>query len=318
MSKTKNYRELEKQETQIFNDMIAKIDKLTNNVEVVEKKIVYQELKKAIIEYFTRLLKTADSMTEQELVEKFGTLNVKSDTIDKAQRLFAYMLNIDYNNASYQKEDLYHLLEEMHQVIEQIYIQTKASTLSKEEKLAKAKQPLIIKKFQGVLAKIKKSYKTKNVISRELTIKATEYYNLLSQENKKKYESDFHYYCTNLPYILELLQKAKEMKENQEELHQLIAKINKVFLKIPSEEQEGLSWQILKAIDSSEQKLNAYLMLGYNYIHSKKFNDARELYAEMIKYYNNLEEKKKKYYYNLLTRFLEHYTKAINKASAQN
>lgn len=303
----KKFEKQEKFEKELYKAISKKLQQIEDVIEKEDKLFLYNQIKSSYINYFRVLLTDTGMLTEVEILEKLRSFNIGTDILSKIRKLFNFFIKVDYNNQEFKKEDLYGFLEDTKHVVEQIYTQKEADILSKEEKMSKKDKEKIEKSFVKSIDKIKKNYNAKKEILKEDVIKATEYYNILPSKIKEKYLKDFHYFCSHLPYLLQLIKEANEAgKRNQKELHQVIVKINKVFLKLDDHEQEDASSLFLKALDSEEENLNIGIMIGYNQIHQKNFEKATRIYKRMLEHYKKLNSDKKAYYKSVLMRYLQH------------
>lgn len=308
----KKYKKKEVEEDLLHEKYLTRISNL--NIEQRDKIIIYKEIKMIFIEYLKELIRTDKNLSENEIIHQISNINITSEIIEKTRKIINYIIHIEYNKLDYEKEALYKMISEIKFIIEQIYIQTKSDTLSKEEMLSGKDDKFIRTKLQKILDKIKNEYKQKWKINEDDIIKATEYYNRLKVHEKEEFSKEYHYLCRNLPQLIENIKNAKNSKNNSyDDYHQSISKINKILFKLEKEEKNEILPKILEVLDSNEEKININIMLAYSCLNSGKIKEAEGYYKTIYSIYSTFDKDKKNYYTGVINRFLNNMKKHSTK-----
>lgn len=315
--KLKKLRKEERFEDKLTKSTLIEIENTFQHIEVNKKDYAYTILKNVFENYIKELFRIKNNITQDEILIKLKTFNIDSGTIKKTKFIIDFITSIEYNNIPYSKEEIYQLTEALKEVVEEIYTERIAHLMLNKENLSSLKKDVIEKKYLKNFAKLKNYYYKNKLISQKHIIKTTEYFEALPSNIKDKYSKDFHYYCRNLPYLLDLLHIAENSGDkHQDELHQIISKINKLFLKLDENEKKELYPRIINVINSDEQKLNMYLMMGYSYLHKKEIKKSLSIFQIINKHFDRMDNSKKSYYENVLNRFLQHIKNEIKKNAA--
>lgn len=297
-----------------YDQVVLKLGKIETELNETNKTDMYLKIKEELYGYFSEIFSSKESLTEEEIIKRLGRLNIESATINKVKKILELISSIEYNNTSYNVETLYNVLEQVRSIIREIEIKKEEKLASKQYHVFTVDRKNIEKIFPKILRQLKDEYSKKKKISPENIIKLKAYFDLLAQSEKEKFAKEVNYYTERLPEIIELVERAKEIKgKNQEELHQIVVRINHFLMRLDDNEKNDIYPMLLSIIDSSEEKLNIYLMFAYSFVSQKRFNEAYQYYGKIQENYNKLEENKKKYYYEVIKRFSKLYTEQVKK-----
>ncbi|MBR9676417.1 hypothetical protein GOV05_05395 [Candidatus Woesearchaeota archaeon] len=273
----------------------------------------YHSIRNLIFKFFKVVLSESVDLVEEEVIRKLQKYDLKKAPREKISELFEELNSIDYGNEKPKKEKMYFILDAFKEVSKEVFISIKEHEKLKVDK-KKINSKKAFEKFKKVLEKLKKQ-KIPDSSTRDLIIRASEYYDLLDDEKKNRYAKDYSYYCFRKPEVFDLLKKLEELKNEgaQEGVHQALVDLNKVYFKLDNTQKNEVFDKIISIVDASEEKLNMYIMMGYNFLHEKKLLELRNIYALIVQSYNELDNNKKNYYYGVLLRFNEFiHKKAVN------
>ncbi len=298
-----------------YDQLVLKLNKIESELNDANKADMYIRIKEELYSYFSEIFSSKEALTEEDIIRRLGKLNIQSATINKVKKTLETISSIEYNNVLYTVETLYNIIEQIRSIMREIELKNEEKIISKEYKVFKLKKKGIEKIFLKTLTELKNEYSKNKRISSEHMIKIKTYFDLLPQSEKEKYGKEVNYYTERLPEIIELIERAKSEKgKNQEEFHQIVVRINHLLMRLDEKEKNDIYPMLLSIVDSSEEKLNIYLMFAYSFINQKRFNDAYIFYGKIEENYAKLEASKKKYYYDVIKRFSTFYTAQFKKS----
>ena len=202
------------------------------------------------------------------------------------------------------------VLEKFREILKIIFIGMKDYDKTHSKRLKKLKYFYNRIFFINSVEKLKK-YQKYDI---DLIIKINDHYDKMRKKDREKYSVPFLYYSNHYPRLYELIDRLKNAS-NQEEKHNILLQLNKLYFKLKDKHKVEMSDKLKQIINSDEEKLNVYLMLGYNLIHEKDKDNLAKMILRIDKVYESLNDPLKTYYKEILERFKKQADRIISKDS---
>lgn len=291
------------------------LGKIAKKIENLDHEQTFTIIKNVIIKHLQLFTNSSNNQkTDMDLIVELKKLSLKKELILKIEKIIEILIKYDYSNQKISESEMLFIVEEFRVVSYDLLLAYEEHEFEKKnKKLTKAKD------FEKILNKVKKN-ELFELVPKNIIIKGMETYHYLEHENKEKYKSEYSFYFHQNQDIAKVLKDTIQLNNSNNEtiLHENIAILIKLMLKINQERQEILRTKIFNLIPNDEVKLNIHIMFCHEYIHSKNIQLSLKEFHELKKYYANLTPNKKKFYYNILSRLSQRIVRETHKSQLKS
>ncbi len=300
-------KEKDEKETEkiIYLTTKRNIQTIKNLSDLKTKEEIYQDVTSCFKSYFISILKSDNFLTEHELILMLKNFNIDKVTIEKVDGIFMKLIQIDYNNKTYTKEEIFNIITDFEIALDEINAQRRAYHMTLMNKIYKHNKNKIISKFESNLKLLKKKNNINNIkninFSDDLITLLIGYYNYLPDTQKERFSKEYYYLCKTLPSINLLVTNLKTTKETTQK-ERLVSEIKKLFSKIEEDKKYYFYNEIIPFL-TYEENIWFLLTLGHFEISRKNTKNAINIYNNLFRFYSKLDTDNKTYYYPLLLNY---------------
>ncbi|PLW80723.1 hypothetical protein C0585_01095 [Candidatus Woesearchaeota archaeon] len=292
---------------ELYDELIDLIDTLEKKLHNPDTEKVYS-LTRQLIDYsFSKICGHKGNIDNLMIISSLSKY-LNKNTKKKIFSFFDYVDRLDYANFDVKKDNIIWVLEKFREILKIIFLGIKDYDSTQSKRLKKLKYFYNRIFFINSVEKLKK-YQKYDI---DLLIKINDYYDKMRKKDRDKYSAPFLYYSNHYPKMYELIDRLRNAS-NQEEKHNILLQLNKLYFKLKDKHKFEMSEKLKQIINNNEEKLNVYLMLGYNLIHEKDKDNLKKMISRIDKVYESLNDSLKEYYKEILERFKKQSDQIISK-----